>query len=741
MVRTTNAPSFGPPSVFPVYIFTVFSCNPHRAGLVEVPHSSRVPYSAITTKFTLEVFFVSVCVVSFSFFFLSLEFLASPIIVSCGKHQTETRGTMTTNKVEVSPEQMALQIQEAVSLFGCTELSAERSIARHPNDEEAWKAELRAKASSPCCLMNFSLTQVTLAQRLVKRPFLTSIFSALNRLDGDALAEIIEAEDYPSGYTPEERTVLDNLRKLRPFWLSERSPPVHIIHFGILPQTIPHDADTYEKAFQAYVMGEGIRHLVGLVTLDDNHVPFADYCNERLWRSSTSVMDQLHREQPLQDLLLDPRWRSTATEEQRTELLDKVWADDGVHAANFLGRSPSTSMFRRNKYLAQMRLQHCGLAHIRSVVAECFVDAVKRMNEVGLRFPVVCKPACGEASILVTLCEDHETLRHVFDLAQQQSFTRCFDNRTFVIEEYIDGDEYVVNTVTLKGKSVVTDVWQSFKHPKATVTHRLTVWEVEEMRRRGEEPLSLRTVSLVYDSQTLVNRPERGQVRQVIEYVLQCVDALGVKNRASHCEVRVDHRVGSRQYLHPVLIELNPRAQGSTPRSEPLVKYSQLSLVLYTVHVAFLALYKEGLFAEGLDVPLADAAPSIVSNAVDAGESLPWPVTPRLYRVVQESSDGSEQGRKVVFLNCPQDGILSFRGLKSLRNLPSFREYSRFVVPLDYPGLLRVTETSDLFSSPCAIVLQGTEEELCRDTTAIRTLEKKTWAPRGDGAFGTTRHE
>lgn len=397
---------------------------------------------------------------------------------------------------------------------------------------------------------------------------------------------------------------------------------------------------------------------------------------------------------------------------------------------NLLSNDPATAVpWRENKAGMHARLAECWLNHICSVPASSLEEALALMVEKGIRYPVVVKPVSGAGSEFVTLCSSDEEVATAFAICANVLTTQRTLARDMVVEEYIDGPEYVVNIVSFEGRHVVTDIWKSWKYPFESESTRMrstmetAIKEKAAVDSTVAVPAVLRTVSLLYDRQEFVDSLDElapaSEERRVAAYTMACCTALGMINGCSHCEVRVDGRPGSPTHGQPILIELNPRMQGDAPRATQLVGYDQYTLLFYLSAVA--AAY---------EVPQPISYPPRVPTALAPGQatSLPWPPVPVLYRSLQPPPAAAGPGRvtrHVVFLYATESGVVCGYGAKRVTDLPTFLRTTRsnvFTAP--QPGFLsNIHRTVDLYSSPGACVMEGVAGDIERDTAVIRKLE------------------
>jgi len=125
-------------------------------------------------------------------------------------------------------------------------------------------------------------------------------------------------------------------------------------------------------------------------------------------------------------------------------------------------------------------------------------------------------------------------------------------NDAVLVQEFLAGTEYIVDFVSRDGVHKCMAVWQYDKRPANGGSFVYF----------GQRPLSV----------------ESAVARELISYVSGVVEALGIRNGATHSEVIVDAN-GS-----PCLVECNCRSQGGNgewvPVIQPLVGYSQVTALL-----------------------------------------------------------------------------------------------------------------------------------------------------------------
>ena len=174
------------------------------------------------------------------------------------------------------------------------------------------------------------------------------------------------------------------------------------------------------------------------------------------------------------------------------------------------------------------RLAENNLRHIRGQVVTTIEEAVEFYERENLT-SVVVKPNYGAGSVGVRICMNREEMiENVQELFNMRSF---YGNELndLLIQERIDGEEYVVNTVSCNGRHRITTIWKYHKTKTA----------------EGGQ---------IYDYDTTVNELDLGEAN-LVEYAYDVADAIGIKYGLVHGEYMIDEK-------GPVLIEVNCRPMG-----------------------------------------------------------------------------------------------------------------------------------------------------------------------------------
>jgi len=146
------------------------------------------------------------------------------------------------------------------------------------------------------------------------------------------------------------------------------------------------------------------------------------------------------------------------------------------------------------------------------------------------RWPVVVKPVDSAGGDNVVFCGDEDTVRSAAERILGTVSRVGSLNRQVLVQEYLDGDQYYVNTVTADGKHYIAEIW-------------------------SDKTTRIDGAAIVSDREDLL--PRNGEVQEAIAaYVCRVLDALGVRWGPAHTELMVTAD-------GPVLIETAARPVGT----------------------------------------------------------------------------------------------------------------------------------------------------------------------------------
>ena len=215
-------------------------------------------------------------------------------------------------------------------------------------------------------------------------------------------------------------------------------------------------------------------------------------------------------------------------------------AEFGVRLADVLaerlglpGNGTALSAARRDKYAMIETLRAAGVRCAEQCAATRPKDAAAWAEAAG--YPVVVKPLSSSGADHVFICRNAAQTASAVEqvLASSDLFEQ--PNRAVLVQSYLEGTEYAVDTVSVDGRRYVCGVWE---YQKQTA---------DDGRR-------------IYDC-NLLRDPDEHPVPEVIAYVDRVLETLGISQGPAHAEVIVT-KAG------PTLVEIAARLTAAwTPRS------------------------------------------------------------------------------------------------------------------------------------------------------------------------------
>lgn len=203
-------------------------------------------------------------------------------------------------------------------------------------------------------------------------------------------------------------------------------------------------------------------------------------------------------------------------------------ADQLSHRLGTVSHQVETLSSRRNKYDMAETLRSSGLDAVIQKKCGDLAGARKFALDLG-RWPIVIKPIESALADGFSMAKNLEELEQAVTQLLGKTNAMGLTNREILLQEYMDGTEYVVNSVSWAGQHQTTDVWRVHK-------------KIVQLRE------SLGTTK-IYDFEDLVDLRDH-EVSDVIHYNQKALSAIGVRHGPSHSEVmklrmegRSDHPV------------------------------------------------------------------------------------------------------------------------------------------------------------------------------------------------------
>lgn len=191
---------------------------------------------------------------------------------------------------------------------------------------------------------------------------------------------------------------------------------------------------------------------------------------------------------------------------------------------------------RRDKYEMAEVLRSKGVPAVLQMKSKNYNDVLAWVKKNNL-WPgiVVLKPTMSAGTDGVSFCRNEAELKAGFDKIMKSKNEFGKKNEVVLAQEFLgmdnkDLNEYVVNSVSSEGHHVITDIWKYTK---------------KEVEGAGA----------IYEFDRLI-APDGEVQKQLIEYQLKVLEALGIKTGWGHAEIKMTKR-------GPILVEIGSRMMGS----------------------------------------------------------------------------------------------------------------------------------------------------------------------------------
>ncbi|BEL03194.1 ATP-grasp domain-containing protein [Actinoplanes sichuanensis] len=202
-------------------------------------------------------------------------------------------------------------------------------------------------------------------------------------------------------------------------------------------------------------------------------------------------------------------------------------ADELARLLELPGNDYALSAARRDKALMMERLRERGLRATRTAVVRTATELDQVLAD--FPFPLVVKPRDSAGSDGCRVCADPEQARAAFGQVIHERNLMGRTNDAVLVQEYLDGPQFIVNTVSVGGRHTLGELYAAHID-----------------RQVGGAPVFRHMISA---------RTLDGPDKELVGYVFDCLDALGVSEGAAHTEVR-------RTPDGPCLVEVNARVMG-----------------------------------------------------------------------------------------------------------------------------------------------------------------------------------
>jgi biotin carboxylase len=214
-------------------------------------------------------------------------------------------------------------------------------------------------------------------------------------------------------------------------------------------------------------------------------------------------------------------------------------SDAGVELAEHVSeimQMPTTNgtelLFQRiDKAAMQDQLRKCGVPaaeQIKSGKVEELVEWATKRN----KWPVVAKPAGGVGSEGIYFCKSVDDIKKAHKEIIGVLNPKGVKNDAVALQEFLKGEEYIVDCISHKGKHICVATWYQGK--------------------RRDLPWNPTSIITTYNE---LLEPKGKEQDALVDYTFKMLDAVGFKNGISHNELMFTER-------GPILIEINARMHG-----------------------------------------------------------------------------------------------------------------------------------------------------------------------------------
>ncbi|MCQ2070889.1 MAG: ATP-grasp domain-containing protein [archaeon] len=280
------------------------------------------------------------------------------------------------------------------------------------------------------------------------------------------------------------------------------------------------------QMYMADIVARGYNpiYIISKTIADD---PYAKHYRELCARNFGNKAEFLTETDDLNELIEQLRERNTVLClpgcEYGVELAERICTAMGL-----IGNDSSTTYLRATKAGMAEALTKAGIRHIETAVIKEKGDIARfwKANDLDR---CVMKFSESAATVGVKICSSIEEAEEHYDYLLVNDDRVVKKDKTILIQEFIGGTEYVVNTLTCNGEHMLTDIWVYNKVIQEDGT-------------------------IAYDYTKLVKDLEPGHSEMVL-YAYKVLDAVQMKWGPCHIEIKIDRK-------GPVLIETNARPMG-----------------------------------------------------------------------------------------------------------------------------------------------------------------------------------
>lgn len=235
-------------------------------------------------------------------------------------------------------------------------------------------------------------------------------------------------------------------------------------------------------------------------------------------------------------------------------------ANDLSYALNLYPNTQDLGKRCRDKFLMGETLRKKGIRSIQQHKIKNVAEALSAAKMYA-RWPLVIKPIDSGGADGFHVCRNEQELAR--RVASVLGTKTIFDktNEQLLLQEYVSGPEYIVNTVSFDAHHFIESFF---------------VYEKRDLLDEG----------LIFENYSLISASDSPQANEIFAYTLAVLDALGLKYGAAHSEIILTEE-------GPVLVECNARPHGHSLPIDLMTEclgqtQVELTTLAYTNPTAFL---------------------------------------------------------------------------------------------------------------------------------------------------------
>ncbi len=211
---------------------------------------------------------------------------------------------------------------------------------------------------------------------------------------------------------------------------------------------------------------------------------------------------------------------------------------------------PQTAIYRSNKYWLHKQLEQNGLNHIKQTIFDLQKQNIKDLAYIDIDYPCFVKPLNGVGSCGIQKILTKQQLYEYFNKNQADIVQKLRlhsneeESSQFLICEYIDGEEFFVDSYSHQGIHYISSVQKYTKK----IINGIPIY---------------RTVEVIKEDS--LHREE------IVNYIKKCLNAIGLNFGFAHSELFMSNN-------KPILIESNSRISGLKGYLNKLAKLNNFEM-------------------------------------------------------------------------------------------------------------------------------------------------------------------